>query len=186
MAVTYNEPMSRRLLVPALAAVLAAAALLAGCGGGSADSKANEAYASGVCTAVGNWLTAVERADTAPPVGGITKASIEAKLHRFETATNHFVSQLGAVPAPNTSEGRAAKREIDGQLIPSARGESTAAKTVVSTIDAGGGMTQLAAALATLPDYRTLKAKTQQTLTLGASGSLASAFKSEPACKRLG
>jgi hypothetical protein len=42
------------------------------------------------------------------------------------------------------------------------------------------------AGLAALPDYRTLKATTQQTLTLSAGGSLGSAFKSERACKHLG
>jgi hypothetical protein len=42
------------------------------------------------------------------------------------------------------------------------------------------------AALASLPDYQTLEATTQQTLTLSAGGSLASAFKSEQACKHLG
>ena len=175
-----------RRLPSALVIVIAAAVLLTGCGGGNSDQKANEAYASGVCTALGSWLTEVKSVDTVPSLRGITKASIDAKLNHFETATKRFVSQIKAVPAPNSSEGRAAKREIDGQLITSAQGESSSAKTVASTIGAKGSMTQLAGALAALPDFQTLKATAQQTLTLSASGSLASAFKSEQACKHLG
>jgi hypothetical protein len=95
--------------------------------------------------------------------------------------------ELKAVPAPNTSEGRTAKKGIDRQLITSAQGESNSAQTVASTIVANAGnMTQVVAALAALPDYQTLKATTQQTLTLSATGSLASAFKSEQDCKHLG
>jgi hypothetical protein len=184
-AVAYNKPMDYRVLTPALVAVVVAAALLTGCGGGNSDQKANDAYASGVCTAIGNWLTEVKSVDTVF-FSGITKASIGAKLNHFETATKQFVSQIKAIPAPNTSEGRATKKEIDRQLIPSAQGESTSAKTVASTIAANGSMTQVVAALAALPDYQTLKATTQQTLTLSAGGSLASAFKSERACKHLG
>jgi hypothetical protein len=177
--------MSYRLLLPALAVVLVAA-LLAGCGGGNSDRKANEAYASAVCTAVGSWLTEVRSVDTIPSLSGITKASLDAKLTRFETATKHFVSQLRALPAPNTSEGRAAKKDIDRRLIASAQGESNSARTVASTIVANGGMTQLVAALAALPDYRTLRATTQQTLTVGATGSLADAFENEQSCMHIG
>jgi hypothetical protein len=185
-AVAYNKPMDYRVLTPALVVVVVAAALLTGCGGGNSDQKANDAYASRVCTASGNWLTEVKSVDTVPSFSGITKASIDAKLNHFETATKQFVSRIKAIPAPNTSEGRAAKKEIDRQLIPSAQGESNSAKTVASTIVANGSMTQVVAALAALPDYQTLKATTQQTLTLSAGGSLASAFKSERACKHLG
>jgi hypothetical protein len=174
------------VLTPALVVVVVVAALLTGCGSGNSEQKADDAYASGVCTAGGNWLTEVKSVDTVPSSSGITKASIDAKLNHFETATKQFVSQIKAIPPPNTSEGRAAKKEIDRQLITSARGESNSAKTVASTIVANGSTTQVVAALASLPEYQTLKATTQQTLTLSAGGSLASAFKSEQACKHLG
>ena len=140
--------MQYRLPFPA-SVVLATAALLTGCGGSSRDQKANDAYASGVCTALGSWLTEVENVDTIPP-SGTTKAS------------------------------------IDGQLVTSARGESNSAKAVASTILANGSTTELVGALAALPDFQTLKATTQQTLALGAHGSLASAFKSAQTCKKLG
>jgi hypothetical protein len=177
--------MDYRVTIAALVVVVVAA-LLTGCGGSSSDQNANDDYASGVCTTVGNWLSAIKSVDTIPSLGGITKASIDAKLNRFERATKQFVSQIKAIPAPNTSDGRAAKREIDRQVIPSAQAESKSAKTVASTIVANGSMTGMVGALAALPDYRTLRAKTRQTLTLSAGGSLASSFKSEQACKHLG
>src|SRR3954447_4455135 len=89
------------------------ALVAAGCGGGdNSDKKANDAYASGVCTAIGAWASEVKSLTTVP-TGGITKSSIEAKLGEFETATNKLISQIKAVPIPNTSEGTTAKKQID-------------------------------------------------------------------------
>ena len=183
--VTYNKPMNYRGLLSALVTAIVVAVLLTGCGGGNSDQKANAAYASGVCTAIRSWLTEIKSVDTVPSLGGITKASIVTKLSHFETATKQLVSQIKAVPAPNTSEGRAAG-EVDRQLITGAQAQSDSAKTVASTIAANGSMTQVVAALAALPDYETLKATTQQTLTLGADGTLAPVFESEQACSKLG
>lgn len=183
----YNKPMSYRLLAPALVVAVAAAALT-GCGGSSSDKRASEAYASGVCTLIGSWLTKVRSIDTVPSPSGITKTWMDTTLNHFETATRRFVSQIKAVPAPNTSEGRAAKKEIDQQLVPRAQGEIASAQTVASTLAANGSKTQVAEELAALPDFQTLKATAQSTLTSlqSTGGSLASAFKSEQSCKQVG
>jgi hypothetical protein len=178
------------LLTLALVIVVAAAALLTGCGGGNADQKANDAYASGVCTAIGSWLTKVKSLDSIPPLGGIRKekALIDAKLNYFQTASRQFVSQIKAVPAPNTSEGRAAKTKID-QLVTAAQAESASAKTVASTFNASPTYSQLGSAFsALLPGLQSLGPTAQSTLTSlqSTGGSLASAFKSEPTCKQLG
>jgi hypothetical protein len=186
-AVTYNGAMTRARLTPALVVVVGV--LLAGCGGGNSDQRANLAYANGVCTTIGNWLTEVKSINTLPPLAEITKASIIAKLNHFEKATRRFVSQIKAVPAPNTAEGRAAKRKIDqSPLIPSAQTEIDSAELVASTVASAGSPTDVLDALFELPNFRTLKTTAQSTLTYlrTGGGPLASAFKSEPACKRLG
>ena len=90
----------------------ALAVVAAGCGGGNSDKQANETYATGVCKAIDTWATQVKNLATVP-TGGITKASIDATLSQFETATKTLVSEIKAVPPPNTSEGHAARKQID-------------------------------------------------------------------------
>jgi hypothetical protein len=172
----------------AVAVLLPVLALFAaGCGGGNADKKANEAYAKGVCTALGSWVTEVKRL-TAVPSGGITKTSIDAKLSQFETATKTLISQIKAVPVPNTSEGQAAKRQID-QLVSQVQTTSAAVKSAASKLPAHATVSQIVSALSKLvPQFQTLKSSAQSTVKSieSAGGSLASAFKSERACRQLG
>jgi hypothetical protein len=160
----------------------------AGCGGGgNSDKKANEAYANGVCTAVGTWTAEVQSLTTVP-TGGITKASIDAKLSQFETATKKLISQIKAVPAPNTTEGQSAKKQID-QLATQVQATSTAVKSAASKLPANATVAQVVSELSTLvPQFQALKSKAQSTLKTiqSAGGSLADAFKSERACKQLG
>ena len=165
--------------------VIAVGALLAGCGGSGSGQKADAVYASSVCAALGSWLTEVKSADTVHSLRGVTRASITAKMNHFETATKQFVSQLKAVPRPNGSKGREAIN-VDRQLISAAQTQSESANTIAATILSNGSMAQVVAALAALPDYRVLKTTTQQTLSLGADGTLAPVFESQKTCNALG
>ena len=173
----------------ALALLLSALALFAaGCGGGdSSDKKANEAYANGVCTAIATWTTAVKSLATVPS-GGITEASINAKLTQFEGATKTMIKQIKAVPAPNTSDGQTAKKQLD-QLTSDVETTSAAVKSAASGLPANASVAQIGLALAGLvPQFQTLKDSAQSAVTAlkDAGGSLADAFKSENACKQLG
>jgi hypothetical protein len=172
----------------AVAVLLSALAFVAvSCGGGNSDKKANEAYANGVCTAIGTWTTEVKSLTTVP-AGGVTKSSLDAKLSQFETATKTLISQIKAVPPPNTSEGQTAKKQIN-QLASQIQTTSAAVKSAASKLPANATVTQMVSALATLvPQFQTLQSTAQSTVTAvqSASGSLASAFKSERACKQLG
>ena len=69
-------------------AILGSALMLAaaGCGGSSSDTKANEAYANSVCTAIGGWTTQV-KSIASDMSGGVSKATLQAKLTQVETAT---------------------------------------------------------------------------------------------------
>ena len=168
--------------------LLSALALIgAGCGGGHSDKKANEAYANGVCTAIGTWATEVKSLATVP-TGGITKASLDAKLSQFETATKKLVSQIKAVPPPNTSEGQTAKKQID-QLASQVQTTSTAVTSAASKLPANATVAQMVSGLSKLvPQFQALKSTAQSTVKAlqSAGGSLASAFKSERACQQLG
>jgi peptidoglycan hydrolase CwlO-like protein len=172
----------------AVAMLLSALALVAaGCGGGNSDKKANETYANGVCTAIDGWATEVKSLATVPS-GGITKASLDTKLSQFATATKNLVSQIKAVPAPNTSEGQAAKKQID-QLASQVQTTSAAVKSAAAKLPANATLAQTVSALSTLvPQFQALQSSAQSTVRAiqSSGGSLASAFKSERACKQLG
>jgi uncharacterized protein (DUF2342 family) len=171
----------------ALVLVATLALLAAGCGGGRSDKKANEAYANSVCTAVGSWANEVKSIATNSS-GAISKASLDAKLAQFETATKNLVSQIKAVPPPNTSQGQAAKKQID-QLATQLETTTSAVKSTAAQIPAKATVSQAASALSKLaPQVETLASTAKSTVKAieGAGGSLSSAFESTRACKNLG
>jgi hypothetical protein len=173
--------------VIALAALASALGLVAaGCGGGS-DKKANEAYADNVCTAIGTWQQDVKSIATNFS-GGISKASLQTKLTQFETATKNLVSQIKAVPPPDTSQGQDAKKQVD-QLATEVQTTTSAVKSTAAKIPANATVAQTASALSTLaPQLQTLVSTAKSTVSSlqTAGGSLASAFESASACKNLG
>src|SRR3954447_7327903 len=141
-----------RLIAAALLAALVAAA--AGCGGHS-DKKANEEYASTVCSAVGTWETQVKEIATDFSTG-ISQASVADKLGKVQTATTELVNQVAEIDPPDTDEGKAAKTQIDaftGTLTTFA----AALKTSVEQIKADPSAGTIAAAALTLgPQAKTL------------------------------
>jgi hypothetical protein len=171
-------------LVTLVAGLVVATA--AGCGGGS-DKKANQAYATGVCTAIGNWANEVRSLATIPS-GGVSTASLQKKLTQFETATKTLVAEIKSVPAPNTSDGQAAKKQID-QLAGQVESTTAAVKSAAATLPANPTVTEVASALSALaPQFKTLQTAARSTVSAlqTAKGSLASAFRSERVCKNLG
>jgi hypothetical protein len=168
-----------------LAALLGLVA--AGCGGSNSDTQANEAYANSVCTAIDTWGQQIRSIATGFS-GGISKASLQAKLTQAESATKTLVTQIEAVPPPDTSEGQAAKQQLD-QLTTDVTNALDAAKTALAQIQGNASATTIAAAVATLaPQVQSLASETTSAISAlkGAGGSLGSAFKSTDSCKNLG
>src|SRR5215472_10101190 len=131
----------------------------AGCGGNS-DTKANEAYANGVCTAIGTWTAEVKSLTTVPS-GGVTKASLDAKLTQFETATKTMISQIKAVPPPNTSEGQTAKKQVN-QMAAQVESTSAAVKSAFSQLPANATVVEVVSSLSKLvPQFERLKSTAQ-------------------------
>lgn len=165
---------------------LTLALFAAGCGGRS-DKKANEAYANGVCSAIGSWSREVKSIAT-DFSGGVSKASLDAKLAQFETATRNLVSQIKAVPPPNTSRGQAARKQID-QFESQVETTTSAVTSTAAQIPANATVTQAVSKLSTLaPQLQMLASTAKSTVKAvqSAGGSLASAFQSANACKNLG
>jgi hypothetical protein len=162
------------------------AVVAAGCGSGSSDKKANEAYATGVCSAIGSWVNDVKSLATIS--GGISKASLQKKLTQFQTATKNLVSGIKAVPPPNTSEGQNAKKQVN-LFVTQVQATSTAVKTASAKIPANASLSEIAPVLAPLrPQLTALSSTAQSTVKSlkNVGGSLQSAFDSADACKNLG
>jgi hypothetical protein len=168
-----------------VAAVLAL--LAAGCGK-SSDTKANETYADNVCSAVGTWKEQIQSIGTSLTSGGFTKDSIQAALTKAESDTKTMVSQIKAVPPPDTSEGKAAKQQLD-QLTTDLNSAVAAAKSAAGQLQENATAASIATAVAALaPQVKSLasEAKSAFDTLKSAGGSLSSAFKNTDSCKNLG
>ena len=174
-----------RIAAASLSGLLAVLVLVAaGCG--NSDKKANQAYANSVCSAVAAWEQQVKTIATTF-TGPISKTTLDAKIAQVKTETKKLVSQIKAVPAPNTSDGKAAKQQLD-QLSTQVNTTITSAQSAVSQIPANASALEVASALVPLaPQVQSLATSAQTTLKSlqSAKGSLASAFKSTSSCKNL-
>ena len=180
-------PRGRRTAAPLLALVGALALVAAGCGGKSADQKANEAYANSVCGAIAGWETQVKSIAT-DLSGGISRASLESKVTQVESATTSLVAQIKAVPPPNTSAGQATKQQLD-QLSTELTNTVSSPKTAVAGIQANASAASIGIAVLTLaPQVKSLATSAQSTISAlkSSKGALSSAFKSASSCKSLG
>jgi hypothetical protein len=168
----------------ALLAVLTLAG--AGCGD-SSDTKANEAYANSVCTAIGNWQQQIKSLATSFS-GGVSEASLQASITQAQAATTTLVRQIKAVPPPDTSQGQAAKQQLD-QLTTDLNNTVDAASTALTELQANPSAAAVSATVATLaPQVQSLASETNSAISTlkSAGGSLASAFKNTDSCQSLG
>ena len=160
--------------------------VLAGCGGSSSDTKANKAYADGVCTAVASWEQSI-KGIASDFSGGISKASLQTKVDQAQSATTKLVSEIKAVPPPNTDEGQAAKQQLN-QLTGDVETILGAAKSGLAQLQDNASAATIAAAVAALaPQVQNLVSEARSAISTlkDAGGSLGSAFKSTDSCNSL-
>ena len=177
--------MNFRLLSMLLAVGLAV--IVAGCGSSHSDKKANEAYADGVCSAIDTWSSEVQSLAAGVGGGGISKSSLQKKLTQFQTATKNLVSEIKAVPAPNTSDGKDAKKKVNG-LVTQVQSTTAAAQSALAGLPANAPLAHIVSALSALaPQLTALTTAAQSTLSSlqQAGSSLSKAFESTSACKKL-
>lgn len=177
--------MNFRLLSMLLAVGLAV--IVAGCGSSHSDKKANEAYADGVCSAIDTWSSEVQSLAAGVGGGGISKSSLQKKLTQFQTATKNLVSEIKAVPAPNTSDGKDAKKKVNG-LVTQVQSTTAAAQSALAGLPANASLAQIVSALSALaPQLTALTTGAQSTVSSlqQAGSSLSKAFESTSACKKL-
>ena len=183
-----RSPRTRRCVTAvAILALLAVLTLVAAGCGGSSDTKANEAYANSVCTAIGNWEQQIKTIATSFS-GGVSQASLQTKITQAEAATKTLLTQIKAVPPPDSSQGQAAKQQLD-QLSTDISNTVDAANTALTELQANPSAAAVSATVATLaPQVQSLASEANSAISSlkSAGGSLASAFKSTDSCKSLG
>ena len=170
-----------------LAALLAGLAVVAAGCGKSADQKANEAYANSVCNAASAWESQVKDIVSSLNAADLSKPALQAKLTQIESATKTLLTQIKAVPPPNTSEGTAAKQQVN-QLTTQLSTTVTAVKSAAASIPSNASAATIATTMASVaPQVASLGTSAKSTLDAieSASGSLADAFKSNDTCKSL-
>src|ERR1700756_6052562 len=173
--------MNLKLLSMLLAVGLAA--VVAGCGSSHPDTKANEAYAAGVCSAIDTWSSEVQSLASGIGGGGSSKSSLQKKLTQFRTATKNLASEIKAVPAPNTSEGKDAKKKVNA-LVTQVQSTSAAAQSALAGLPANASLAQIVSALSALaPQLSALTTGAQSTVSSlqQAGSSLSKAFESTSA-----
>jgi hypothetical protein len=162
------------------------ALLAAGCGGNS-DTKANEAYANSVCSAIGSWGQEI-KSIASTFSGSISKATLDSSVAQVQSATQNLETQLKAVSPPKTSQGDAAKQQLD-QLTTDVSDTIGAAQDAVSQLQASPSAATVSATVVALtPQVQALANEAQSAISTlqDAGGSLASAFKSTESCQSLG
>lgn len=176
----------RRLKTVSILPILVLSLAAAGCGD-SSDTKANEAYANGVCSAIADWEQQI-KSIAAGFTSSITKASLQSAIAQAESATTELSTQIKAVPPPDTSDGRAAQQQLN-QLLSDVKSTVGAATTAAAQVPADASVASIAAVITVLtPQVQNLanEAKAAASSLKDAGGSLASAFKSTDSCQNLG
>jgi hypothetical protein len=169
-----------------MAPLVILALLAAGCGG-SSDKQANEAYANNVCSAIGSWGQEL-KSIASTFSGSISKATLESSIAQAQSATRNLETQLKAVSPPKTSQGYAAKQQLD-QLTTDINNTIGAAKGALSQIQGSPSAATISATVVALtPQVQALATETKSAISTlqDAGGALASAFKSTESCQSLG
>ena len=173
-------------LILGLLAVLALA--VAGCGGSSDDDQANEEYADSVCTAVATWDKQIRGIVNSITIADLTTASMQAKMSEAESATKVLTTEMAAIPPPDSSDGKAAKQQLD-QLSADVTTTVSTAQTAVSQLKGNASIATIQATIALLaPQVKSVVSSAQSAVESlkTAGGSLSSAFKNTDSCKSLG
>jgi hypothetical protein len=179
MSLRSPTPLASSVLLLALLALF-----VGGCGGSHSDKKANETYANGVCTAIGNWAHEV-KSIAANFSGGVSKASLQSKVSQIESATKSLASELKAIPPPKTSEGQAAKQQLD-QLANDLSNTVASIKAGIDQLSGNASTATVRTVAATVaPQLESLAKQAESALKSlkGSAASWADAFDSASACK---
>ena len=173
--------------------VVSVAFVAAGCGSSGDNSatttttsaSATEAWASGVCTSLVTWQTAIKSA-----AGSVksdpTKSGLQTAADAAKSATQTLASDLEGLGKPDTPSGQQAKDSLD-QLSTSLQQDVAAIETAATGVSGVSGA--LSAVTTATETLATMQTQVKTTVTdiqgLDANGELNNAFASSSACNSL-
>jgi membrane protein implicated in regulation of membrane protease activity len=165
----------------ALAALLALALVLAGCGGGD-DEDSAESWANNVCGSLSTWLTDIDEAVSSLTEGGPSadEGDLQAAVDQVADATNELADDLEELGPPETDGGEQAQSEVES-LATSLRSE---VQTVQRAIDSDGGAVAVTSSVST--SLSSAASEVQTTFSnlqgLDPGGELENAFENADEC----
>jgi len=164
--------------------------VIAGCGGSSGPS-AEETWASGVCTSISTWRTAVNtittEATNALTKPGATLADVNTAIDDGVKATDELIDDLKALAPPDTPDGAQAKTEVDA-FLNQAQTTLGDVKTALSKVPSDASLQEVVTQLSGLGVslQRTIASGQQLVSSIEEiGGDIRDGFESADSCKEL-
>jgi len=162
---------------------LAAALVLAGCGGSSGTTtttSATASWAEGLCSAVTQYSTAVKGAAQTLTSGNVSSEGLQEAADSVKSATNELTSTVNGLGGPQTQARQTVQSTLTG-LTSSLQGyASSIGKTVASDESA---LTTVNAVSSTLLQAQTAVTQARDHLQqVDAKGEIRSALSQAPSC----
>jgi len=148
--------------------------------------KASDAYATSVCGAISTWENQV-KSIAASLSADLSVAAIKSGIGQVEAATKTLLTQIKAVPPPNTAQGTAAKQQFE-QLSSDVTGTVNATKSAVAGLGSSPSKQDIVLTVSLLtPQYVNLRSTVKSSISTvtGAGGTLGTSFQTSSACKSL-
>ena len=176
--------MSRKPIVVLVLGVTIAAVTAAGCGS-SDDSTTPAEWASGVCSAITTWQSALTSAADSVR-SDPTKDGVESAVEDAKSATDTLESDLKDLGKPDTDAGEQAKEQVDQLSTTLQDGSDTINEAVDDVSDASGVPAAIATVTSTVTTMETAVDTTvTNILALDPQGELKDAFTSSSECDSL-
>jgi hypothetical protein len=179
------------------ALVVAAALLGVAAGCGSSDNSAEgtlstatitpaSAFADGLCSAASTYKESVKSAASSLKGGKPTKGDVQGAVDDLTSATQKLVTDLKALDAPGTSDGRKARQAVSG-LATELQTDLQAIKASLQAISSVADIPSVATTVsATLQAAQSeIAAAVAQLQALDPKSELQQAFQDSGACKSL-
>jgi hypothetical protein len=168
---------------------MAAAVLVAGCGGSadsSGDTTATGAWADGLCSAITTWTSSISSIGDTLKAGNLSQESLTSAVDDAKKATETFTSDLEGLGRPDTEAGQQAKDSVD-QLSTEIKADLATIEDAVNGASGVSGVVNAVSVISTT--LVTAGQQVSSTITgfqdLDAKGELESAFKQSSSCDKL-
>ena len=172
--------------LPAIAIVLLASLIAAGCGSSKNQTTSTADWADGVCSAISTWGNSIKSAGDSLKGGNISKDSLQSAGDDVTSATETLESDLKDLGKPDTQAGQQAKDMVD-QLSNELTADTDSIKNAVND---ASGVSGIASAVGTISTTLvTMGNQVSSTLKsleqLDPKSELQTAFQQSTNCKQL-